>query len=132
MTKEIAYDDLEYTSKGIFLLDGLPFTGKAHERDVNGNCICEIEFNMGKEHGMARGFFSNGSVKQETSYVAGKKHGTEKEWFENGRIKQECVFEFGVMMKSKGWASDGKLVNEFLRPCDDYLFKLVEKERKKR
>jgi antitoxin component YwqK of YwqJK toxin-antitoxin module len=130
MSEEAMYDDLEYTPIGVYLLNGLPFTGTAYEQDENGKRVCEIPFVAGKEQGLSHAFFSSGRFSQETPYVAGKKHGTEFEWFEDGQVRQERVFEFGVMMTSKEWSREGILVKEYARPCDDHLYKLVEKERK--
>lgn len=44
----------------------------------------------------------------------------------------ENIFEFDVLMKSTTWSESGDILDEYERPSDDVLYKMVEKEKKTR
>jgi antitoxin component YwqK of YwqJK toxin-antitoxin module len=98
---------------------------------IQGEILCKIEFNSGKQHGFAREFNSSGQVKSETTYINGLRHGIESEWYDNGKRKLENIFEFDVLMKSTTWSESGDILDEYERPSDDVLYKMVEKEKKR-
>jgi hypothetical protein len=65
-------------------------------------------------------------------YINGLRHGIESEWYDNGKRKLENIFEFDVLMKSTTWSESGDILDEYERPSDDVLYKMVEKEKKTR
>jgi antitoxin component YwqK of YwqJK toxin-antitoxin module len=121
----VLYDDIDYTDDDLYVYDGKPFTGIGFEIEQDGTVVSELEFVQGKLHGMSRGFYSSGQLEEETPYVNGLKHGVEREWFESGVLRREAILEFDVLMRSKVWNEEGKLIHEEERPPDDHLYKLV-------
>lgn len=129
MNTNVSYDDLEYTEDGLFLLNGMPFTGTAADFNGKNVKIGEVSFLDGREHGVARSWYDNGGPASETPYVHGVMHGTKREWFESGSLRKESAVEFGVLMKEKEFDHRGEATQEFERETNDPLFARVLKLR---
>jgi len=126
---EIKYDDLDYTSEGLFLLNGQPFTGVTIDRNDHGVKIGEVSFLNGREHGVARSWYPNGRPRTEGPYVHGETHGVVKEWFDDGALKSETVCEFGVPMRWEKRDRGANVIEVFERPSTDVLYQNVIKRR---
>jgi antitoxin component YwqK of YwqJK toxin-antitoxin module len=53
----------------------------------------ESEYKDGKRHGLMKGFFENGELKEMAHFKDGKIHGFAKFYFENGKLKTEYNFK---------------------------------------
>jgi antitoxin component YwqK of YwqJK toxin-antitoxin module len=131
MAITVQYDDLHYTSEGLFKYDGIPFTGSGVQHSENGALWCEVHFVDGHEHGMARDYFPSGKVKCEIPYFRGVMHGSKREWFEQGGLKKQCELVYGVLMESTEWTADNVVVEHFVRDPGDMLAKIAEKRRER-
>ncbi len=102
-----------------------PFTGIAYECAANGTLIAEVPFCNGIRDGIARFWYPSGSIEKIWNYKLGIGHGINQEWFENGHMKMEKKIEFGVCVWRKTWSEQGDLIEEYILPEDDMLYKTV-------
>lgn len=105
-------DELEYTDELIYTWQGKPFTGIGYEHLRTGERI-EVSYLDGRQTGIAREWYPDGTLKSEEHYVNGSKHGICQEWFKNGQLKTEAFYEFSIRVKEKIWNEKGELVQEF-------------------
>jgi hypothetical protein len=126
---EVAYDDLEYTTSGLFLLNGEPFSGATIDRDEAGHKVCEVLFVKGHENGVARSWHSNGQLQGETPYVDGMMHGIRREFSDDGLLRSEEVIEFGTLMRKEVRDRTGQVVDLYERQPFDPLYQNVIKRR---
>ena len=129
MNPEIRYDDLDYLSEGIFVLNGKPFTGTAIDRDVEGRKESEVLFVDGHEDGVARSWHANGQLRSEIPYRLGVAHGSCRKWYEDGALKSEEKVEFGILMKRVVRDPNGDVVESYERRPSDPLHEKVLKQR---
>ena len=126
---EVAYDDLEYSTSGVFLLDGEPFSGTAVDRDQEGRKVSEVPFVNGHENGVARSWHANGQIEGETPYVDGIMHGIRREFFDDGSLRGEETIEFGTLMRKEVLNHTGQVVDHYERQPSDPLYQNVVKQR---
>lgn len=96
--KEIAYDQLEYQSKGAlaFFNDpetGKGFTGVAQQRNKDGALTAEFPMKDGLFHGVVKEWYADGKSKSETEFYKGERHGNNIEWTADGQIYNTRVYD---------------------------------------
>tara|TARA_B100000965_G_C19296412_1_gene628226 strand:+ start:416 stop:616 length:201 start_codon:yes stop_codon:yes gene_type:complete len=61
----------------------------------------ELYFRLGKEHGLNRGWYEDGSRGFEFSYKDGKLDGLSTEWDYDGNKVSEAVYDEGKLISKK-------------------------------
>jgi antitoxin component YwqK of YwqJK toxin-antitoxin module len=97
------------TAKAYFINDLLNGTYK--EWTIGGSIFTEINFVIGKEHGV-RKYYNEGQPLYEAHYVNDKKHGTEKIWDNNVLVKEEQYKDGLLCGITRCWHLNGKLKSE--------------------
>ena len=78
------------------------------EWDENGMLRSKGEYFDGQKDGIHIEMNFRGVKISERNYLIGKLHGESNFWYENGQLKLESTFEHGLIMKAKGWLSNGE------------------------
>ncbi len=110
---KIDYNLLEINEDLIYFFQNTPFMGVAYELWENDKLRSEVEFVNGIENGWHKEWYRNGNLKMEMFLKNAVLHGEKKEWYENGQLKSELTGEFGIVLSSKKWNKEGKLVEEY-------------------
>ncbi len=95
--KPVAYDDLGW-KKGVYSLDGSPFTGVAIQSHSDGTTRGRWEFNNGVPHGKVIEFNEAGTKIAETHYREGLRHGENTYWDGSGEQIKFQVFDEGKLI----------------------------------
>lgn len=101
------------SSKGIWLLNGNPFTGTLFELSAHGDTLSLAGFDKGREHGTWKTFYRRGKPHVMRQYDHGKKTGKLRAWHENGSIMTEANFkedEYNGVLHE--WDEHGQLLRE--------------------
>ncbi len=123
----VKYDNLSYEDSRVYTYEGKLFSGVAYEGFADGAIASEVNIIQGKEHGLTKAFYPSGTVKYQATYVRGVRHGVESTWYRDGVLKEENTLHKGYLMKSKKWSDSGELLEEYIRPEDDPISKVVAK-----
>ncbi len=126
----------ECTVKGdIVYYDSKPFSGILFNVYPNGNTKWEQEYKNGVKNGtnkiwdsekkdlvtaeqtfidgqldgLAKVWYSNGTLAKEANFKKGVEVGVHKEWFEDGKIAKEYTNDQGIPGYLKSWHNNGKL-----------------------
>jgi antitoxin component YwqK of YwqJK toxin-antitoxin module len=75
----------------------------------------EATFQDGKEEGIVRGFYENGTLMRETSYTAGVANGPAKQYYPSGAVQVEDTFRNGTVVNRKTYDESGTLLSEEAR-----------------
>lgn len=73
-----------------------PYTGAAVTYSDNGLPVMQINYLLGKRHGIYQKWFSDGTISFESHYQNGKIHGTSKSWWQNGCLRSLANHEHGI------------------------------------
>lgn len=99
--------------KGIYVLNGFPFTGVAESHFFNDSLASSSEFEQGKKHGRITKWFSSGIKSFEGTYYEGKQHGQFHSWWRNGNMRSELNFVHGKGQGvQKQWYQSGELFKQ--------------------
>lgn len=136
---KVEADRLELrASRGVVVLDGLPYSGEALRHDDEGHLLERVVYREGKKHGLKEMWFEDGTRSFSSTYVAGKRHGETRSWWRNGNQRTLSKFvdgrgdgtqlqwyASGAMFKQielragteaglqRSWRENGKLYNNY-------------------
>lgn len=94
-------------------LNGVPFTGVAHETLLDGSLISESTYKGGMMHGRCREWLPSGQLIHDSSWKYHARHGPCRQWYPNGGKKQYEYFKRGVLIRSLQWDEQGQLIRDF-------------------
>lgn len=123
--EELGYD----TEKYLDTFGGEPFTGIAYETHPDGSLASETAFTDGLKDGRSVEWYASGQIKEEYFMRQGSGHGLLREWFENGSLKREKMREYGIAVWDRTYDEEGNLVESFVLPEDDVLYKILMRRR---
>lgn len=110
----IANDPALQKKGGLFYRNDTLFSGIVVERYGNGEEKSRTPYFKGKEEGVARGWYQDGSPMFERRYVAGKREGIHRSWWPDGTAKSFYTFRDDVHEKvAEEWFPDGTLYRRF-------------------
>jgi hypothetical protein len=109
----IDMDKLEYGNEGLYLLNGVPYTGLAREYEDK-KLISEITFNKGVESGIHRGWYLSGQLNWEGYNKDGYAHGFYREWYENGSLAEESLVDHAIPLLIRKWNMNGRMIKFFI------------------
>ncbi|MEQ6118678.1 toxin-antitoxin system YwqK family antitoxin [Reichenbachiella sp. MALMAid0571] len=112
---EISENDslLTINRNGIFLKEGIPYSGYLVSYSPDGNLESRKGYLNGRLEGNWTTYFSNGKVETIRSYRNGEKHGNHYGFYENGQMKFSYHFENGFSQGThKTWYANGQLSTE--------------------
>jgi hypothetical protein len=128
---KVQYDNLEYTTEGVFFYQGIPFTGCAVDDSVEG-LYSTGTFLDGREHGVAEIRGVNGNLLEEIPYFMGFQHGIRRKWLSDGTLVSVQEIEYGMLMKEFSRDNQKGMVLVYERPQSDVIYKQVLEMREKR
>lgn len=106
--------EISVNSAGQRIYNHTPFTGEVISYHINGNVFLKEYFVDGRRHGMARKWFSDGTLAYEANYQNGRREGFTRSWWFNGNQRSETFYESG---KTQGqawlWYRDGNKFKRF-------------------
>ncbi len=110
----VAFERVElHARRGVFLVDGTPFTGVAVREVPGGGLAEEASFYEGKRDGARRQYYPNGQLSQESLYVHGRLEGLSRTWFATGVQRSEAMWVDGVTHGvQRQWYASGELFKE--------------------
>jgi antitoxin component YwqK of YwqJK toxin-antitoxin module len=106
--RQVSYD----ADTGLYVFEGLPFTGASERRFASGRLASHIEFRQGVKHGTSVDYFPGGLMSTRAECVGGMRHGRVCLWFNTGRPEAEELYEFGSVRARRAWDASGKLVED--------------------
>jgi len=86
--------------KGIYTLDGEPFTGVAEQRHKDGALKARYRYRNGMLHGLAEEWLENGRKSVESEFADNVRHGATLYWDENGNSLKRQRWEKGELKES--------------------------------
>jgi hypothetical protein len=115
---EVPEDYLDFDENLIYTYGGELFTGIGYE-ESNGRRISEISYLNGKQDGVSRSWYSDGSLWEESSYRQNFRHGKHLGYDVEGRVRLEEVYEYGILLSRVESDAEGEVTNVFeLKPED--------------
>jgi len=81
----------------------VPYTGKAVSKHFDGTPISEINYFMGKQHGLSRFWYPSGKIRSTFNYSEGLLDGNSTYYYNNGNIQNLTTYRKGV---KHGWVID--------------------------
>lgn len=86
--------------KGLYTLDGQPFTGVAEQRHKGGGLKARYRYRNGMLHGMVEEWLENGRKSVESEFADNVRHGMTLYWDENGKPLKRQRWEKGGLKES--------------------------------
>lgn len=100
-------------NKGVLYLNGKPFSGKQYTLYPTGDTACITPYFNGREHGVARQWYTNRQVKEIRHYENGHKTGEHTGWWDNGQLQFVYHFNNDVYEGAlKEWYANGQLFRQ--------------------
>lgn len=126
MRNRVSLEELDYTSDGLYCLDGNPFTGVVEHFSNDGWIEVEEEYQDGLLSGVKREWHRQGVLRLEAACAFGARHGRCREWDDSSRLVAEEFYEFGIRVTGKRWNAEGILVEEFAIGETDPGYQLLQ------
>lgn len=99
-----------HKEKGVFLYDGIPYTGTLLEYNGEGELVSEFALTDGIRNGVSRFYRSGGKLEREAEYRNGIYHGFVKVYYENGDLYSWFNYSDGHEAgRQQVWKSDGRI-----------------------
>jgi hypothetical protein len=89
--------ELDFDSELTYRYRGELFTGIGYE-ETNG-VLSEIQYVMGRQHGVARDWASTGQLLAESHYYDSTSHGSDRRFDSHGQVTEERLFEYGIVTR---------------------------------
>jgi len=103
--------ELQLRADGLWYMPGQskPYTGKAARAHFDGTKISEINYRVGKQHGLTRFWYNNGNPRSSFNYLAGQLDGNSTYYYRNGNIQNLTIHRAGVKHgPTIDWWPEGK------------------------
>ena len=73
----------------------------------------EKQYRKGLEHGVQKGYHSNGKISYEYQAENGKRLGIYREYFRNGKLQIQRTYDKGKEIKVKIFSTEGKIIANY-------------------
>ena len=109
----VSFDKLELVS-GLWVLDGLAYTGTVIIDDPLGVVYREEEIRNGEQCGLSRVWFvQTGKLHTDSTKRFGVLHGPLRRWHPNGQLTADEQYEFGIRVSCQSWDQDGMILEDY-------------------
>ncbi len=128
----VSIDELDDQGDGDFWTwQGQPFTGVAYITGPDGSLDLEWTFRDGLRWGSQRIWHRNGRLAESHYEVAGMPHGVHRMWRKDGRKLVVEFCEFGLVVRSRSWAEDGGIRDDYFIKSEPVPWYLEELHRRR-
>ena len=107
--KNVYFNKLQ-ESNGLYLFDGVPYTGVSLERhDTTKKKKIEIHWKDGKPHGTKTTWYKDEKLKQTMNFDMDRKHGEYVSYYHNGNVKERGTYHYDTIHgKVEAFYENGK------------------------
>jgi antitoxin component YwqK of YwqJK toxin-antitoxin module len=131
MKRLVPDSEIDYAEDLSYTLDGVPFTGIAYEVDAQGN-RSEVAYRDGVQEGESCDWYLSGVLKGRSHFRENTLHGACQEFDEQGNLTLDAFYEYGIVVRSRRYSSDGAVLEDFVISSQNPNFPLLTRYRRER